>query len=279
MVFIQVKIIQLMCSMIKWRNKAITTKIYKYLPNLSILMAIMLLVVYGIFFSNADWSLFQEQFFNFEKMRGRYHIFISPLILILKIFFFSCFLAILIGLIMAIIRSFDNVFINGLITAYVVLFRSIPAMVLVVLVYFALPYVGLNLVSTNSVIASLSLLFSAYTTEIFRSGINSVDRFQLEAANALGMGSLQSMRWVVLPQAFRVIIPPLTSVLIDILKTTSIAYVVGVPELIARARQMEGVIGSVTPLIFVSFLYFIIILPVVLFSSRLEKQSRRWSKN
>ena len=279
MVFIQVKIIQLMCSMIKWRNKAITTKIYKYLPNLSILMAIMLLVVYGIFFSNADWSLFQEQFFNFEKMRGRYHIFISPLILILKISFFSCFLAILIGLIMAIIRSFNNVFINGLITAYVVLFRSIPAMVLVVLVYFALPYVGLNLVSTNSVIASLSLLFSAYTTEIFRSGINSVDRFQLEAANALGMGSLQSMRWVVLPQAFRIIIPPLTSVLIDILKTTSIAYVVGVPELIARARQMEGVIGSVTPLIFVSFLYFIIILPVVLFSSRLEKQSRRWSKN
>ena len=279
MVFIQVKIIQLMCSMIKWRNKAITTKIYKYLPNLSILMAIMLLVVYGIFFSNADWSLFQEQFFNFEKMRGRYHIFISPLILILKISFFSCFLAILIGLIMAIIRSFNNVFINGLITAYVVLFRSIPAMVLVVLVYFALPYVGLNLVSTNSVIASLSLLFSAYTTEIFRSGINSVDPFQLEAANALGMGSLQSMRWVVLPQAFRVIIPPLTSVLIDILKTTSIAYVVGVPELIARARQMEGVIGSVTPLIFVSFLYFIIILPVVLFSSRLEKQSRRWSKN
>ena len=279
MVFIQVKIIQLMCSMIKWRNKAITTKIYKYLPNLSILMTIMFFVVYGFFFSNADWSLFQEQFFNFEKMRGRYHIFISPLILILKISFFSCFLAILIGLIMAIIRSFNNVFINGLITAYVVLFRSIPAMVLVVLVYFALPYVGLNLVSTNSVIASLSLLFSAYTTEIFRSGINSVDRFQLEAANALGMGSLQSMRWVVLPQAFRVIIPPLTSVLIDILKTTSIAYVVGVPELIARARQMEGVIGSVTPLIFVSFLYFIIILPVVLFSSRLEKQSRRWSKN
>ena len=163
--------------------------------------------------------------------------------------------------------------------AYVVLFRSIPAMVLVVLVYFTLPYVGLNFVSTNSVIASLSLLFSAYTTEIFRSGINSVDRSQVEAAKSLGMGSLQSMRWVILPQALRVIIPPLTSVLIDVLKTTSIAYVVGVPELIARARQMEGVIGSVTPLIFVSFLYFLIIIPVVLLSSRLEKRSRHWSKS
>lgn len=279
MVFIQTKITLPIYFMKKWRSKAMALNIYKYLPNLSIFVAIVLLVVYGIFFSAADWSLFQEQFFNFEKMQGRYHIFISPLILILKISFFSCFWATLIGFIMAVVRNFNNIFLNRFITAYVVLFRSIPAMVLVVLVYFALPYVGLNLISTSSVIASLSLLFSAYTTEIFRSGINSVDRFQLDAANALGMGSMQSMRWVILPQALRIIIPPLTSVLIDVLKTTSIAYVVGVPELIARARQMEGVIGSVTPLIFVSFLYFIIILPVVLFSSRLEKRSRRWSKS
>ena len=239
----------------------------------------VLLVIYAIFFSNADWSLFKEQFFNFEKMQGRYHIFISPLILVLKISFYSCFWATLIGLVMAVTRNFNNALTNGFITAYVILFRSIPAMVLVVLVYFALPYVGLNLISTSSVIASLSLLFGAYTTEIFRSGINSVDRSQLDAAKSLGMGSIQSMRWVILPQALRIIIPPLTSVLIDILKTTSIAYVVGVPELIARARQMEGVIGSVTPLIFVSFLYFIIILPVVIFSNRLEKRSRRWSKS
>lgn len=251
---------------------------HKNITYLASLATFLALVIYVLFFSNADWSLFRDQFFNFEKMEGRYHIFISPLILVLKISLYSCFWATIIGLGMAIVRNYDNIYLNGIITAYVVLFRSIPAMVLVVLVYFTLPYVGLNLVSTNSVIASLSLLFSAYTTEIFRSGINSVDRSQVEAAKSLGMGSLQSMRWVILPQALRVIIPPLTSVLIDILKTTSIAYVVGVPELIARARQMEGVIGSVTPLIFVSFLYFLIILPVVLLSSRLEKRSRRWSK-
>jgi polar amino acid transport system permease protein len=247
-----------------------------YLISLTVFLG---LVIYGLFFSNADWVLFRDQFFNFEKMEGRYHIFVPPLILVLKISLYSCFWATTIGLVMAIIRNYDNMYLNGIIMAYVVLFRSIPAMVLVVLVYFTLPYVGLNFVSTNSVITSLSLLFSAYTTEIFRSGINSVDRSQVEAAKSLGMGSLQSMRWVILPQALRVIIPPLTSVLIDVLKTTSIAYVVGVPELIARARQMEGVIGSVTPLIFVSFLYFLIILPVVLLSSRLEKRSRRWSNS
>lgn len=235
-------------------------------------------ITYLAFFSEADWSLFQEQFLNFEKMEGRYHIFISPLFLVLKISFYSCLLATLIGLMLAIVRNYNFFVLEIIITGYVILFRSVPAMVLVVLVYFALPFVGLNLPSTNSVILSLSLLFGAYTTEIFRSGINSVHQTQIDASMALGMGKMQTMRWIILPQAMRVVIPPLTSVLIDVLKTTSIAYVVGVPELIARARQMEGVIGSVTPLIFVSFLYFLIILPVVILSSRLEKRSRRWSK-
>lgn len=239
---------------------------------------LIFLTIYATFFSGADWALFKEQFFNFEKMEGRYHIFIAPFILVIKISVYSCFFASLLGLILAVIRNYNIAFINGLITAYVILFRSIPAMVLVVLVYFALPFVGLNLPSTNSVIMSLSLLFGAYTTEIFRSGINSVPASQINAARSLGMTQIQTMHFIILPQSMRVIIPPLTTVLIDVLKTTSIAYVVGVPELIARARQMEGVIGSVTPLIFVVVLYFLIILPVVILSSRLEKRSRRWSK-
>lgn len=237
-----------------------------------------LFILYLTFFSGADWALFREQFLNFEKMQGRYYIFISPFFLVIKISVYSCLFATIIGLFLAVVRNYNIKTIGMMITAYVVLFRSIPAMVLVVLVYFALPFVGLNLPSTNSVIMSLSLLFGAYTTEIFRSGINSVDRLQIDASKSLGMNSLKTMRYIILPQAMRVVIPPLTTVLIDVLKTTSIAYVVGVPELIARARQMEGVIGSVTPLIFVSVLYFLIILPVVILSSRLEKRSRKWSK-
>jgi len=248
------------------------------IPNLLIIITIVAIVGYLALFSGADWSLFKEQFFNFEKMQGRFHIFVAPLILVLKISFFSCIFATIIGLFLAVLRNYHIPFINILITGFVVLFRSVPAMVLVVLVYFALPFVGLNLPSVNSVILSLSLLFSAYTTEIFRSGINSIHRSQVEASKSLGMNNIQTMLYVILPQAMRVIIPPITTVLIDILKTTSIAYVVGVPELIARARQMEGVIGSVTPLIFVSLLYFLIILPLVILSSRLEKRSRIWSK-
>ncbi len=253
--------------------------LHKYSSTLITGICILLFLVYLAFFSGADWSLFREQFLNFEKMEGRYYIFISPLLLVVKISIYSCFFATFIGLCLAVLRSYKIKFFDVTITAYVILFRSIPAMVLVVLVYFALPFVGLNLPSTNSVIMSLSLLFGAYTTEIFRSGINSVEKLQIEASKSLGMNSIQAMYHVILPQAMRVVIPPLTTVLIDVLKTTSIAYVVGVPELIARARQMEGVIGSVTPLIFVSVLYFLIILPVVILSSRLEKRSRKWSNS
>lgn len=259
-------------------TKAIRRTKRKYSTTLFVCIGVLCFFTYLAFFSGADWSLFREQFLNFEKMQGRYYIFISPFFLVLKISIYSCFFATIIGLFLAVIRNYNIKFLEVIITAYVVLFRSIPAMVLVVLVYFALPFVGLNLPSTNSVIMSLSLLFGAYTTEIFRSGINSVDRLQIDASKSLGMNSLRTMRYIILPQAMRVVIPPLTTVLIDVLKTTSIAYVVGVPELIARARQMEGVIGSVTPLIFVSILYFLIILPVVILSSRLEKRSRKWSK-
>ena len=254
------------------------SKFRRIAPTLLTVVGVLLVILYLAFFSGSDWSLFQEQFLDFEKMEGRYHIFISPFILVLKISIYSCLFATLIGLCLAVVRNYNFIWLDFIITGYVILFRSIPAMVLVVLVYFALPFVGLNLPSTTSVIMSLSLLFGAYTTEIFRSGINSVHYSQIDASKALGMGKIQTMRYIILPQAMRVIIPPLTTVLIDVLKTTSIAYIVGVPELIARARQMEGVIGSVTPLIFVSFLYFLIILPVVLLSSRLEKRSRRWSK-
>jgi polar amino acid transport system permease protein len=235
---------------------------------------------FGLYFylhSGADWSLFGEQFLNHEKMRGRYGIFVAPLLLVAKISVWSCISATLIGLALAALRSTGNLFVVAFVTAYVVFFRAIPSIVLVVLVYFALPYLGITLLSTTSVIVALSMMFGAYTTEIFRSGIESVHRIQIEAAKSVGLTGGQALRYVVLPQALRVVIPPLTGVLIDVLKTTSIAYVVGVPELIARARQMEGVIGSVTPLMFVTFLYFIIVLPLVIVSSRLEKRSRRWS--
>jgi len=256
---------------------ALDRHIPAWTQSLLVVVGVAYLMAYFVIFSGADWSLFYDQFLNHEKMKGHYHILIPPLILVAKISIYSCIFSTLIGLFLAVLRSGGNIFLNYFITGYVIFFRAIPAIVLVVLVYFALPFVGIGLVSTTSVIVSLSVMFGAYTTEVFRSGIESVHRTQVEASKSLGLSSWQTMRWIILPQALRVVIPPLTGVLIDVLKTTSIAYVVGVPELIARARQLEGALGTVTPLIIVSCLYLLIVLPMVLLSSHLEKRSRRWS--
>jgi polar amino acid transport system permease protein len=228
-------------------------------------------------YSGANWALFGKNFFNLEKMRGRYHIFLNPLLVVLKIALMSSIFVPIIGLVMAIFRSFDNVFINAFVAIYVNFFRSMPSIVLIVLVYFALPYIGIGLVSTQAVVLALSLLFGAYATEIFRAGIESIHHTQIQAAHALGLTSFQTMRLVVLPQAVRIVIPPFTSQIVGILKTTSIAYVVGVPELIARARQMQGTLNTSTPLLVVSGIYLLVVLPLVILSSNLEKRSQHWS--
>ena len=254
----------------------------KYKPewtkSIAVLMMLVMLCSLFYLYSGANWTLFGKQFFNLQKMQGRYHIFIDPFFVVLKIALMSTILTMVIGLIMAIFRSFDNIFINGFITAYVNLFRSFPSMVLIVLVYFALPYIGIELMATSSVVLALGLLFGAYATEIFRAGIEAIHHTQVEASLALGFNSFQTMRLVVLPQAIRIVIPPLTSLIVGNLKTTSIAYVVGVPELLARARQMQGTLNTSTPLLVVSGIYLLIVLPVVILSSYLEKQSKRWSR-
>ena len=135
---------------------------------------------------------------------------------------------------------------------------------------------GIKLSSFDAVVVGLSLLYSAYTTEIFRAGIESVPKTQIEAANILGLSPWKTMRLVIVPQAIRIVIPPLTSQLIAILKTTSISYVVGVIDLITMARQLQGYLMVVTPLILVAFIYLVIILPFVILSDFLERRSHRW---
>lgn len=230
-------------------------------------------------FSGADWSSFFRLFLNFEKMNGHYASFIKPTLLILKMAGFSCVYAVLIGAFFAVFRSFDNIVVNWLISVYVTFFRSFPAMVLLVLIYYALPSVGIKLSSVDAVIVGLSLFYSAYTTEVFRAGVESIHRTQIESASVLGLSVWQTIHLVIFPQAVRIVIPPLTSQLIGVLKTTSISYVVGVVDLITRARQLQSYLMVVTPLLVVSFIYLAIILPFVFLSGYLEKRSSRWSNS
>ena len=132
------------------------------------------------------------------------------------------------GLAVALLRLYGPRPFRRLARSYVDLFRSIPLLVLLVLVYYALPFLGIRLSSFAAATTALSLVACAYTAEILRAGIEAVPKGQSEAAAALGLGFAASMRYVVLPQALRVVTPPLTSNCINVLKDTALASVVAI---------------------------------------------------
>lgn len=229
-------------------------------------------------YSGASWALLGQQFFNFPRMTGYWHILFSAFLITLKIGI-SCFVIVpIIGLVLAIFRSFNNRVVNTFVIAYVDIFRSIPDIVLIVLVYFALPYIGLQFDSTTAVIVALTLLYSAYATEILRAGIQAIQKIQIEAARSLGLSALHTMRLVILPQAIRIVIPPFTSLLVGILKSTAIASVAAAPELMTRGNQLANQISSNTPIVAVSLIYLIVILPLVVLSNRMEKLVHKYKK-
>jgi len=143
------------------------------------------------------------------------------------------------GLLMALLRLYGFAVLRVLARVYIDVFRSIPLLVLLVLVYYALPFVGVRLSSFAAAATALSMVSCAYTAEIFRAGIEAIPKGQFEAADAIGLNFFDTMRDVVLPQALRIVTPPLTSNCINVLKDTALASVVAMPDLLKQATQAQ----------------------------------------
>ena len=154
-------------------------------------------------------------------------------------------------------------------------FRALPILVLLVVIYYALPFVGIRLSSFASASLALSLVLAAFTAEVFRAGIESLPKGQFEAADALGLSFLVTLWKVVLPQAVRVAIPPQTSNCVAIAKDTSLASVVAMPDLLKQATDAQALTANPSPLIAAAIIYFIILWPAVRLVSYLEARARR----
>lgn len=223
-------------------------------------------------YSGTEWDKLGRSFFNLEKMKGSWPELFAGLLVTLKLAALSAVFSLLIGLAIAVLRSLESQTLNIFMIAYVDLFRSIPMIVLMVVVYYALPYLGIALDSVQATVVALSLGYGAYTSESFRAGIESVHFGQVEAARALGLTRLQTMRLVILPQAFRVVIPPLTGNLVAMLKDTAVASVVASPELLKRAKEVYVGRANPTALVAAAVIYLIILFPLARLSSLLEKR-------
>lgn len=178
------------------------------------------------------------------------------------------------GLGLALARLYGGRVLRAVTVAYIDVFRAIPLLVLLIVVYYALPFVGIRLSPFAAAATSLSLVGSAYSAEIFRAGILAVPKGQFEAARALGLRPLSMMAQVILPQAVRIVIPPITSNCINILKDTALASVVAMPDLLKQATQAQALAANPTPLITAAGIYLLMLLPLVRLVGLLES---RWA--
>lgn len=164
--------------------------------------------------------------------------------------------------------------------AYVDVLRGLPLLMTIMLVGFGLPLAGLPPRSAFVAgVAALSMVAGAYIAEIFRAGIQSIEKGQMEAARSLGMSYFTAMRFVILPQAFRRVIPPLMNEFISLLKDTSLVSVLGTVagrdrELLRVARDGVGALASPAPLMLASLFYLGITLPLARLVGRLERRLR-----
>ena len=226
-------------------------------------------------YSGTRWDRLGASFFNFPKMANAWPELFKGLLVTLELAAISAVFSVLVGLVVAILRSLGSPTLNLFLIAYLDLFRSIPMIVLMVVIYYALPYVGITLVSVTATIVALSLGYGAYAAESFRSGIESVHYGQVEAARALGLSRWQTMRMVILPQAIRVVIPPLTGNLIAMLKDTAVASVVASPELLKRAREVYVGKANPTSLVMAALMYLAILIPLSRLAGWLELQLKK----
>ncbi len=188
----------------------------------------------------------------------------------------SILAGLVLGLFVALIRLYAFAPFRLIAKVYIDVFRSIPLLVLLIVVYYALPFVGLRLSPFMSAVCTLTVVSGAYTAEIFRAGIDAIPKGQFEAAHALGLGFRHTMLDVVLPQAVRIVIPPLTNNSINVIKDTALASVVAMPDLLKQATQAQALEANPTPLIVAAIIYIAFLWPLVLLVGRLETRMRSY---
>jgi polar amino acid transport system permease protein len=176
------------------------------------------------------------------------------------------------GLALALLRLYGAGPVRVATRIYIDIFRSIPLLVLLIVVYYALPFVGIRLSPFVSAVTALSLVSAAYTAEIFRAGIEAIPHGQFEAAQALGLSPRHMMVDVILPQAIRIVIPPLTNNCINVMKDTALASVVAMPDLLKQATQAQALSANPTPLIGAAIIYVALLWPMVAAVGRLEQR-------
>ncbi|HTO49763.1 MAG TPA: amino acid ABC transporter permease [Burkholderiales bacterium] len=174
------------------------------------------------------------------------------------------------GLVLAMLRSLQRRALNLLIVVYADAFRALPALMVIIILFFAFPYAGMSMSAFTATWLALSLVLGAFAEEIFWAGIIAIPKGQYEAARSTGMDRSQTLVHVILPQAVRITIPPLTNRTIAITKGTALGSVVALSEILGAAHSASSLAGNPTPLTLGAIAYLVLFIPFVIFGRWVE---------
>ncbi len=214
-----------------------------------------------------------ETFFNPEIIAAAWPILLQGLAMTLLLSLLVVPIGAAGGVALALLSTVHHRAVRWPLVAWVDFFRAFPPLVLLILIYAGLPFAGVQLGPFGCVAIAFLLNTSAYYGEVLRAGIESVPAGQAEAARSTGLSRLDALRYVVLPQAVRNVLPDLVSNTLEVAKLTSIASVVALPELLYQARQAQSVTYNATPIVMAALGYFVLLWPAVRLLSRLENRA------
>ena len=214
-------------------------------------------------------------FFNLDILRRSVPILLRGLVNTLMLGAVAIVCGTLLGIGVALLRLYAPRPLRWLAVIYTDLMRALPVLVVLILIYYALPFAGLVLSSFVAAAVALSLVLAAYAAEVMRAGIQAVPKGQFEAASALGLGFWTTMRKVILPQAIRLVIPPHASNCVSVIKDTSLASVVAMTDLLKQATDAQALFANPSPLIGAAILYVMILWPLVRLTGWLETRFNR----
>ncbi len=190
----------------------------------------------------------------------------------LEIFLITLALSIPLGIVIALGRLSRNKALRTFIQSYILVMRGTPLLLQLIFIFFGLPLIGIVFDRFTTVIIAFTLNYAAYFGEIFRAGIQSIDKGQYEAAEVLGLSKTQAFKRIILPQMTKKVLPPVSNEVITLIKDSALVYVVGLDDMLRVAKIASNTSASLLPLLFVSVLYLLLTAILTNIFKRLENR-------
>lgn len=214
-----------------------------------------------------------ETFFNTEVMVRAVPMLMRGVVNTIELAVTAIVIGTLAGVLVCIARLYAPKPIRYIAIGFIDIFRALPVLVVLIVIYYALPFVGIRFNSFTAATMALTIVLAAFTAEVFRAGVMSIPAGQFEAARTLGLPFSVTLIKVVIPQAVRIATPPQTSNCISVVKDTSLASFVAMPDLLKQATDAQALMANPSPLIAAAALYLLILWPLVRLVAYLEKRS------